>query len=134
MKKTTFIISTALALLTMVFVACEKGQEPAPSPAATANHLTGTTWLSTYDTTMMYGSLHMENRITFLTDSTGQELSVIEYAFYFDTTYTFTYIFHPDVNGVEVYLDGSHIPSYYRYYPENNILSQGETVFHLVEP
>ena len=82
---------------------------------------------------MMYGSLHMEDHITFLTDSTGKELSITEYAYYWDTTYTFTYIFHPEVNGVEVYFGGSHIPYYFRYHPDNQTLTQPNAVFCKVE-
>ena len=135
MKKASIIISSALTLLVLAFAACEKEEEatPSPTPVVIKNPLIGTTWVSCYDTTMMYGSLHMENHITFLTDTTGQELSISEYAYYWDTTYTFTYIFHPEVNGVEVYFDGSHIPSYFRYHPDNQTLTQPEAVFYKVE-
>lgn len=129
MKRATIIITAALALL----AACEKPNGDDPTPSEAVNPLIGTAWLCSSDDTMTYGILHMENRITFLTDSTGEQYSLTEFAYAFDTTYGFTYTFYTDVSGGELYYDGEHLPTYFRYFPESQTLTSGGSVFHLVE-
>lgn len=133
MKKTTLFILAALALA-LALAACEKPAAE-PEPAATVNPLIGTNWLYHHDTNIMGIHVVQELRLAFLTDSTGEDYIGGEdtYSSWWDTTYNFTYIFHHDVSGVEVYEEGSQIPSYFRYYPESQTLTQPGVVYHLVE-
>lgn len=133
MKKTALVISATLALA-LAFAACEK-PAVAPEPAATTNPLIGTNWLYHHDTTIMGIHVVQELRLAFLTDTTGEDYigGCDTYSPWWDTTYAFTYIFHRDVSGVELYEDGSHLASYYRYHPESQTLTQPGIVFHLVE-
>lgn len=133
MKRKTMIMLVAMAAT--AFAACEKESSSGTAPQETVNPLTGHAWIHQLDTTMMGIHIVTVDRYTFLTDSTGEVYFGGEdsYAPWWDTINLFSYTFHPEVSGVEVYIDGSHIPTYFRYFPENQTLTQPGTVFHLVE-
>lgn len=135
MKKTQLIVTAAIAAMALAFAACEKELEVVPAPETTSNPLVGTSWLYHHDTIIMGIHVVQETRLAFLTDTTGEDYIGGEdsYSSWWDTTYHFKYVFHHEVNGVELYEDNSHIPSYFRYYPEDKILTQQGTVFHLIE-
>ena len=135
MKKTQLIVTAAIAAMALAFAACEKEPEVVPAPETTPNPLVGTTWLYRLDTNIMGIHVVQETRLAFHTDTTGEDCIGGEdsYSSWWDTTYPFKYIFHHEVNGVELYEDNSHIPSYFRYHPENQTLTQSGIVFHLVE-
>lgn len=130
MKRKTMI---AAAILAVAFAACEKENATRHDPVPATNPLIGTTWVYSFDTTMMYGNLHMEDRITFINDSIGKNVQIIEYAFQSEETYAITYTFYPEVNGIEYYIGDGHIPSYLRYHPESNTLTSKDMVYHKIE-
>lgn len=136
MKSTRLVITAAITATVLAFAACEKekADAPNPTPVTYTNPLVGTKWLYHHDTIIMGIQVVQELRLAFYTDSTGESYIGSEdtYSPWWDTTYLFRYIFHPEVNGVELYEDDSHIPAYFRYHPENNTLSQSEIVFHMI--
>jgi len=133
MKKKTIIIAAATAML--AFVACKKDPVDVPVVDEPRNPLVGKTWAYYSDTNIMGIRVVQELRLAFYTDSIGESYigSEDSYSPWWDTTYSFRYIFHPELNGMELYEDVSPYPSYFRYYPENQTLTQGEIIFHLVE-
>ena len=134
MKKTPLIVTATIAAMTLALAGCEKEKEEEPTPAMLAynNPLVGTKWVYHNDTNIMGIRVVQELRLTFHTDSTGESYigSEDSYSPWWDTTYSFRYIFHPELNGLELYEDEAPYPSYFRYNPENSTLTQGSIVFH----
>lgn len=137
MKKTHLFITVAIATMALAFAACEKEKvtESATIPQAYNNPLVGTKWLYHHDTTNMGIHVVQELRLAFHTDTTGESYIGSEdtYSPWWDTTYSFRYVFHPELNGIELYEDESPYPAYFRYHPESQTITQREIVFHLDE-
>ncbi len=137
MKKTHLFITVAIATMALAFAACEKEKvtEPATIPPAYNNPLVSTKWLYQHDTTIMGIHVVQELRLSFHSDTTGESYIGGEdtYSPWWDTTYSFRYVFHSELNGIELYEDESPYPAYFRYHPETQTITQRETVFHLVE-
>lgn len=137
MKKTHLFITVAIATMTLAFAACEKEKvtEPTPTPAGHTNPLIGTKWLYHHDTNIMGIRVVQELRLSFHSDTTGESYIGGEdtYSPWWDTTYSVRYVFHPELNGIELFENESPYPAYFRYHPETQTITQRETVFHLVE-
>lgn len=133
MKKQTIIIAAATAML--AFVACKKEPVDVPVADEPRNPLVGKTWAYHHDTNIMGIHVVQELRLAFHTDTSGESYIGGEdtYSPWWDTTYSFRYIFHPELNGFELYEDEAPYPGYFRYHPEDQTLTQPGIIYHLVE-